>query len=136
MSENDMSSNAPRSSIAQLLKTIGSELTCTKDGAPITRAEALARNLWTLAEDKEVTLRNGTIVRASNNEWLEICFRVIERMEGKPMQPLSGDVNAGLIITRPTRFGNSVFDNTVDRQAKDTVQLRDGTLPDGGSGAD
>jgi len=136
MSENDMSSNAPRSSIAQLLKTIGSELTCTVDGTPITRAEAMARNLWALAEDKEVTLRNGTIVKATNNEWLEIIFRVIERMEGKPLQPLSGDVNAGLIITRPTRFGNSTFDVTVDQQAKDDVQLRDGRLPDGDTGAD
>ena len=107
----DKSSNAAVSTVTQILRRLGSEIVMTADGEGVSRAEALAGYLWTLALNKEVQLSTGEIVKASNGEWLEIVFRVIERLEGKPMQAISAEVNHGLILNRVPRLGGPQVDS-------------------------
>lgn len=110
----DMRSSAAVSTVTQILRRLGSELTITAQGEGISRSEALARYLWELALTKQVQLSTGEIVKATNGEWLEIVFRIVERMEGKPMQAISADVNHGMVLNRVPRLGSSVAMDSVD----------------------
>jgi hypothetical protein len=120
--------NAPYSSISQIIRRLGSELTATPDSEAVSRSELLARYLWELALTKQVQLTNGTIITATNGEWIDIVFRIIERMEGKPLQPISADVNQGLVINRIPRMDHGLTDRSRMAEAVTDPRVKDGIL--------
>ena len=122
--------SAEVSSVTQILRRLSSELSISPDGESISRSELLARYLWELALCKQATLTGGEIVRASNSEWLEIVFRVIERMEGKPLQSLSAEVNTGVILNRIPRMSSNTFENIACSLTVDTAIESNGIIKD------
>ena len=99
-------SNAGVSSISQIIRRLSTEMVMTARGEGVSRAEILSQYLWDLAVHKKTLLPTGEIVEVNTREWLEILFRIIERLEGKPMQAISADIEGGLILNRLPRIGN------------------------------
>jgi hypothetical protein len=95
--------SARSSTVADLLRRIGSEMPNVEDSQ--SRAELLARILWDLALNGQVVLPSNKEIKLSNALWMNVVFRVIERMEGKPMQPMSQDM--GVTIVRGERFAKA-----------------------------
>ncbi len=125
----DPNHNAANSSVTDLIRKCASEMVMSAEGEGMSRAEMLANILWTVAIYKEVTLPNGTIVKATNSEWLEVAWRLIERIEGKPMQAINADIKSGVVVLR----GSSRFEDSFGQalhQLSDTpgVNTGDGTL--------
>jgi len=117
------------STVTQILRRLGSEVSVTPGGDMVTRAEALANYLWDLAINKEVLLPSGEVVKASNAQWLDIVFKLVERMDGKPIQQLSADENTGLLLVRAPRLlqrdvdtFNTNMQEVIGFRAQDTLE--------------
>lgn len=115
----DKRGNAGVSTVTQILRRLGSDMTMAPNGVAISRSELLAQYLWELVITKQVQLASGEIIKATNGEWLEVVFKIVERLEGKPAQSISAEINAGLILNRPSRISDGAFTTSVSRAIAD-----------------
>ncbi len=112
--------------ITQLLRYVGTEMVAMPDGSVITRQAMIAKYLWDIAQTKQVQLTNGTIITATNNEWLGVVYHIIERLEGKPIQAIDATVRQGIILNRNTRaIGKAAVDGTLDPEISISGTLKE-----------
>jgi hypothetical protein len=125
----DKSQNAEQSTVTQLLRRLAGEPVLRHDGVLATRAEALAMYLWDIAIDRETTLPNGVVVKVTNDQWFEVMYRLVERMDGKAMTQISAEVNTGVTLVRNARsVGSRGFDQAIMNAVADPQQTTTGLI--------
>jgi hypothetical protein len=102
-------STAPNRALSSILREVGYEAMYDRYGVQMTKNEALSRHLWDLILTKQTTLINEleerVVIKVSTAEWMDVIFRVIERMDGKASQPIEA-VMPGVSLTRTPRFAS------------------------------
>lgn len=73
------------------------------------RAAWLALNLWTLATQGGLTLQSGKqLAINSAKEWFALASWIFERLEGKPIQPVSFDATDPPPVFKSADFKQAV----------------------------
>lgn len=107
----------PNRALSDLLREIGVEASYDCNGTEMTKNEILARALWDIVLNKEATLPKGTVVKFSSWEWIDVVWRIIERMDGKAPQSINATVTPGISLTRTPRFGNTADQEPANKPA-------------------
>jgi hypothetical protein len=127
-------STLPNRALSSILREVGYEALYDQNGIEMTKNELLARHLWEIALCKQTTLINelGELVciKANTTEWLDVIWKMIERMDGKANQPIE-PIMPGISLTRVARF-KTPAEQLADSEAPSTVEYIEGNTADVG----